>query len=69
MYHNNTPASVLEAPKQTVKTIHAHTGPNRRERRHGYTQTGKHFIVPAEYREPATNVPFVKEDDDSEAQV
>jgi hypothetical protein len=58
MHHNNTPASVLEAPKQTVKYIHENTGSNRRERRHGYTKTGKHYIIPKEYRDAATNTPF-----------
>lgn len=44
--------------------IHVNTGSNRRERRHGYTRTGKHYIIPAEYRELATNTPYRKPDDD-----
>lgn len=47
--------------KMTEPTyVHVNTGSNRRERRHGYTQTGKHFIIPAEYRELPTNVPYRK---------
>ena len=60
MYHNNTPESVLTAPEQTIKYIHENTGSNRRERRHGYTVTGKHFIVPREYRDEPTNEPYRK---------
>lgn len=43
--------------------IHENTGPSRQERRHGYTNTGKHFIIPAEYRELATNTPYRKPDE------
>lgn len=64
MYHTNTPASVLDAPQQTVAYLHENTGPNRRERRHGYTQTGRHYIVPKEYREEATNEPYRKAEDE-----
>lgn len=48
-----------ELPKPEY--IHVNTGSNRRERRHGYSrETGKHFIVPAEYRELPTNTPYRK---------
>ena len=43
-----------------IKYIHVNTGSNRRERRHGYTKTGKHYIIPAEYRELSTNTPYRK---------
>lgn len=62
MSHNSTPESVLNAPEQTVKYIHENTGSNRRDRRHGYTKTGKHYIIPKAYRDPATNVPYRKPD-------
>jgi hypothetical protein len=45
--------------------IHINTGINRRDRRHGYTQTGKHYIIPKEYREPATNKPYVRQAEDN----
>jgi hypothetical protein len=40
--------------------IHINTGSNRRERRHGYTKTGKHYIIPKEFREHTTNTPYKK---------
>lgn len=62
MFHNSTPKTVLNAPEQTVVVLHENTGSNRRERRHGYTDTGKHYIVPKAYREEPTNEPYRKPD-------
>lgn len=43
--------------------IHENTGLPRRERRHFYNHiTGKINLVPKEYREEATNVPYRKDD-------
>ena len=44
-----------------MKYIHENTGLPRRERRHFYNHnTGKVNLVPKEYREEATNVPYRK---------
>lgn len=34
-HHNSTPQTVLDAPKSTPTLVHATTGYNRAERRHG----------------------------------
>lgn len=59
-HHNNTPASVLDAPTVTHKWIASHDGPNREARRHAHTSTGKRGTVPKALRPLATNVPYVK---------
>jgi hypothetical protein len=51
-----------ESTSPEPKYIHVNTGSNRRERRHGYTRTGRHYIIPAQYRELATNTPYRKSD-------
>lgn len=43
--------------------IHENTGLPRRERRHFYNhRTGNMNLIPKEYREEATNVPYRKSD-------
>lgn len=49
-------------PKITVEVLVQHDGPNRHERRHFYTDTGKRLFVPDKYwRGMARNVPYRKE--------
>lgn len=57
-YNYSTPDSVLSAPAPTRKWLVKYEGTNRRDRRHGYTDTGKHFFK--HVQEDATNVPYVK---------
>jgi hypothetical protein len=40
-HHNNTPRSILDAPKRTVTPLIVHEGATRHERRHGLGLTMK----------------------------
>jgi hypothetical protein len=51
-HHNNTPASVLEAPKLAPKYFVQHIGPNRAQRR------GKQFFKPGPATQVVRNTPF-----------
>lgn len=54
MHHNNTPASILEAPEAVAIWVHKHTAKNRAQRRHYYDpETGKRSFIHAQ--EEASN--------------
>jgi hypothetical protein len=62
-HHNNTPESVLKAPRPTVRYLVQHTGTSRRERRHTRLTNslglGRDLFIPKHRQAPATNTPYV----------
>lgn len=59
-YHNSTPASVLNAPGQTVIVVSEQKYTNRAARRHVVTSEGKRIRTPKAVQAPALNEPYRK---------
>ena len=60
-YHGRTPQSVLDAPASEAVVVHPTLGPNRKDRRHFYTQPNrKRVFIPKKYQEMTRNVPYLK---------
>jgi len=60
--HGRTPARVLAAPTLTPVLVSSQSGQSRAERRHvRYTARGRLFLIPRLDRQPATNVPYLRD--------
>lgn len=60
--HGRTPLRILDAPKLASVVVSAQTGQSRAERRHvQYTAKGQLYLIPSAQREPATNVPYLRD--------
>lgn len=59
-YHNSTPASVLNAPTQTVIYLVENKHMNRAERRHVRSSTGANLYIPKQHQMQPLNETYVK---------
>lgn len=59
---NRTPVSVLNAPTRHPIQLGIINGPSRVDRRHvQYKRGGRTFLIPKASRQPATNVPLLRD--------